>query len=111
MSTDILRKYIDIINEAKDPNLRKYVLDEIQRIHDGAAKGINMTDDIVDELGDYFNEVKRSGDPVLQKAYAHVRGFVDATAQEQRHGAAQAIAALKNAMMMDKYLGSQKKSK
>jgi hypothetical protein len=109
MSTDIFRKYIDIINEAQDfssqakalrqrriDTIREWVYQEIEEIYKGAAtKGWDMTDNIADELGDHFAQVQRSGDPVLQRAYEMVRELSDSTPEEQAAGALKAMKMLK----------------
>jgi len=54
-------------------DLRSAVLSVIQDIYNGAQAGEDMIDNVSDELGDYFNHVKRSKDQTLRKAYQLMR--------------------------------------
>lgn len=54
-------------------SIRSAVLDVLQTIYDGASAGEEMIDTVADELGDYYDEVKQSGDSELMKAYRFVR--------------------------------------
>jgi hypothetical protein len=54
-------------------NLRSAVLSVIQGIYNGAQAGEDMIDNVSDELGDYFNDVKRSKDQTLRNAYQLMR--------------------------------------
>ena len=54
--------------------LREHVREEIERIYeDAVASGEVAHDDICDELGDFFDSVKRSKDATLKQAYATAR--------------------------------------
>jgi hypothetical protein len=114
MSTEFFRKYINIINEAQDfPSqakalrqrriaaVREWVYLEIEEIYKEASKGLDMTDNIADELGDHYEQVQRSGDPVLQRAYEMVRMLSDSTPEEQAAGAATAMKMLKGQISED----------
>lgn len=59
--------------QADGSSLRSAVLDVLQSIYNGALEGEEMIDDIADELGDYFDDVKQSGDRTLIRAYRLVR--------------------------------------
>jgi len=83
--------------------LRKEVWNAIREIQTGAAAGKDMTDDILDELGDYYDDVQASGDPDLIKAYTEVRS--DAPDQPPRVQAKIALLAMNaifNAYKRDK---------
>ena len=54
-------------------DLRSDVLLVIQDIYNGAQAGEDMIDTVADELGDYFQDVKRSKDKTLRKAYQFMR--------------------------------------
>lgn len=59
--------------EGISKELRLAVYQVILDIHFGAKYGDEMIDKVTDELGDYFDDVQASGDPILQKVYAYVR--------------------------------------
>jgi len=62
------------VAEATDNSeLRDAVLSVLQNILQGAQDGHDMIDDVADELGDYFDDVKNSDDETLKKAYAFAR--------------------------------------
>lgn len=62
------------VGEATDNSeLRDAVLSVLQNILQGAQDGHDMIDDVADELGDYFDDVKNSDDETLKKAYAFAR--------------------------------------
>ena len=64
----------EAVEEAEgSDDLRSNVLAVIQKIYDGAADGKEMIDDVADELGDFYDEVKQSGDKTLMKAYSLAR--------------------------------------
>ena len=50
-------------------DLRSAVLSVLQDIYNGAQAGEDMIDTVADELGDYFQDVKRSKDTTLRQAY------------------------------------------
>lgn len=61
------------VTEGTSKELRLAVYQVILDIHFGAKYGDEMIDTVTDELGDYFDDVQASGDPILQKVYAYVR--------------------------------------
>jgi hypothetical protein len=81
---------LEPVQEGND-QVKSYVLERMKLIYQGALEGLDMTDDIASELGDYFTGVQRSGNPILKKAYAHVRDLADATPEEQATGTLEAI--------------------
>ena len=54
-------------------DLRSAVLSVLQNIYNGARAGEEMIDAVADELGDYFQDVKRSKDKALRQAYQFMR--------------------------------------
>ena len=66
------QKYKEGVAEGSD-DLRSAVLSVIRDIYNGAQAGEDMIDNVADELGDYFNDVKRSKDQTLRKAYQLMR--------------------------------------
>ncbi|CAB5214432.1 hypothetical protein UFOVP190_113 [uncultured Caudovirales phage] len=54
-------------------DLRSSVLSVIQNIYNGASAGKEMIDDVADELGQYFSQVKKCTDKPLRKAYQLMR--------------------------------------
>ena len=75
----------------KGDTLRDYVFDEIEQIYQGAITGEDMTDQIADELNDYFNAVKRSKDPLLKQAYDIALRLGSNTPDIQATGALKAL--------------------
>ena len=71
--------------------LLKSVMSEFLTIYYGALDEEDMTDHIAYNLGDFFNGVKRSRDPVLQKSYAYVRDLAEEDVDVQANGTLQAI--------------------
>ena len=61
--------------------------DAIETIADGAADGENMTDDIVDELGDFYDGVYDSNNQKLIDAYDDLRSQVDGEPNDQAEAA------------------------
>lgn len=55
----------------------------VMYIFKGAVRGEDMTDDIVDELGDFYDEVYSSGDPKLIRLYNQLRSVSDDEPQNQ----------------------------
>ena len=76
-------KIRDILREDKGPDLREIIVDILEKIYFEASGGEDMTDDITDELGDYFDQVRQSQDPELQMAYEEMRDRADAKPEEQ----------------------------
>jgi hypothetical protein len=60
------------LDEGSD-DLRSAVLSVLQDIYNGAQAGEDMIDTVADELGDYFQDVKRSKDTTLRQAYQFMR--------------------------------------
>jgi hypothetical protein len=56
---------------------KKYLKDIVMPIADGLASGEDMTDDIIDELGDLYDAVYATNDSVLIKAYDDLRSSAD----------------------------------
>jgi len=77
-----------------DVDLVKAVFYVAKEIYDGAKAGSDMTDTIVDELGDYFDDVEQSGLPKLKKAYDAMRDTVDADPSIQKRAAGDALLTL-----------------
>ena len=71
--------------------LLKSVMSEFLTIYYGALDEEDMTDHIAYNLGDFFNGVKRSRDPVLQKSYAYVRDLAEEDVDVQANGTLRAI--------------------
>jgi|688.fasta_scaffold56453_2 hypothetical protein len=56
-----------------DSDLRDNILDVLNTILQGAIDGKEMIDTVADDLGDYFQDVKRSKDKTLRQAYKLMR--------------------------------------
>ena len=69
--------------QAGKEDLRKIIVDILERIYFDASSDDDMTDVIADQLGDYYRAVKVSGDAVLKRAYADMRDTADAPPEEQ----------------------------
>ena len=61
--------------------------DAVETIADGAEGGENMTDDIVDELGDFYDGVYDSNNQKLIDAYDDLRSTVDGEPNDQAEAA------------------------
>ena len=61
--------------------------DAVETIADGAGGGENMTDDIVDELGDFYDGVYDSNNQKLIDAYDDLRSTVDGEPNDQAEAA------------------------
>jgi hypothetical protein len=72
MVEEMLASMDESVTEGSN-NLRSAVLSVIQGIYNGAQAGEDMIDNVSDELGDYFNDVKRSKDQTLRNAYQLMR--------------------------------------
>lgn len=80
------------MSESWNPaDVADHVRNCIQKIHDEASNGIDMTDYIADELNDVFSDVRRSKDGNLKKAYAMMQDAVDASPEEQASIASDAL--------------------
>ena len=71
--------------------LRDEIKDEIKLILDGAHANKDMSDDLCDELGDYYNDSDDSDDSALQQAYELVRDGIDEDSKTQALFAQQAL--------------------
>ena len=73
-------------------NLRtdKNFKDEVSYIYTETGAGNNATDDIVDEMGDFYDDVYDSNDEELITAYDNLRSQVDESPEDQ-NAAAQAL--------------------
>ena len=71
--------------------LLKSVMSEFLTIYYGALDEEDMNDHIAYNLGDFFNGVKRSRDPVLQKSYAYVRDLAVEDVDVQANGTCRVI--------------------
>ena len=65
----------------------KDFIEVVEIIADGAEGGENMTDDIVDELGDFYDGVYDSNDQELIDAYDDLRSTIDGEPNEQAEAA------------------------
>ena len=81
-------------NDAKiiKENLRidKNFKDAVSYIYTETGAGNNATDDIVDEMGDFYDDVYDSNDEELITAYDNLRSQVDESPEDQ-NAAAQAL--------------------
>ena len=68
--------------------------DAVETIADGAGDGENMTDDIVDELGDFYDGVYDSNDQKLIDAYDDLRSTVDGEPNDQAEAANKLLAVI-----------------
>ena len=74
-----------------DDDLVGMVQSTIEDILSGAQRGQDMTDNIADELGDYFDAVQNSRDETLQQAYSMVRDAADTSPEDQAQAAQSAL--------------------
>ena len=68
-------------------NPLKALADVVSKIADEAQQGTDMTDDITDELGDFYDQVRDSGDAKLIKAYEKLRMTADGAPRAQAKAA------------------------
>jgi hypothetical protein len=68
---------------------------EVMNVFKGASKGQNMTDEINDELGDYFEKISFGKDAKLKKAYLNLRGEIDGSVAKQAKYAKELLDLLK----------------
>lgn len=61
----------------KNKQLKAALVSELLEMQSRLNDGINVTDDIVDEMGDYFDDVQECGDAVIVEAYEAVRECID----------------------------------
>jgi hypothetical protein len=64
---------------------------ELLIIYYNTVEGEDMTDHIAYNLGDFFNAVRRSKDPVLKKSYSSIREYADADIDLQASAALKSI--------------------
>jgi hypothetical protein len=63
----------------------------VKDIMDGGARGENMTDAILAELGDFYTEIYDSGDTNLIRLYNQLRMSADETPDIQRYAASKLV--------------------
>ena len=88
--------------DTAEPDLsgvRQALTDEIKFIYDSAKGGQDQTDHIIDELGDLWDEIEDSGDPVALKAYEIMMDTTDTDAQTQAAAALRAVKMLEKGVM------------
>ena len=88
--------------DAADPDLssiRQALADEIKFIYDSAKDGRDQTDHIIDELGDLWDEIEESGDPVALAAYELMNGTIDTDPETQAAAALKAVKMLEKGMI------------
>ena len=70
-------------NLARDQEFK----DAVEYIYDQASDGNNMTDDITDEMGDFYDDVQSSTDKDIKDAYSELRSYIDGRPEEQAEAA------------------------
>ena len=70
-------------NLARDQGFK----DAVEYIYDQASDGNNMTDDITDEMGDFYDDVQSSTDKDIKDAYSELRRTIDGEPEEQAEAA------------------------
>jgi hypothetical protein len=63
--------------------LRAELRNIYKEMYDSASEGVDQTDHIADELGDFFDAVEESGDESIQQGYEMVRAAADTDPEEQ----------------------------
>jgi len=76
--------------------LKSNLITEFEDLIRNAAEGREIEDDIIDELGDYFDDVDICENVGIQQAYASVRDTVGEDTDVQVEAAKQAIIMLDN---------------
>ena len=76
---------------------KEYLTDTLVSIAAGLADGTDMTDDIVDELGDSYEAVYATKDAKLIKAYDDLRGTADMPISAQKKATAALLKMFKSA--------------
>jgi hypothetical protein len=76
----VLKEASDLTFTAQD---KKHFKSEVMHIYKNASQGNDMTDEINDELGDYFEKIEASKDSKLKKAYGNLRGEIDGSVTKQ----------------------------
>jgi hypothetical protein len=74
---------------------------------DGGARGENMTDTILAELGDFYTEVYNSGDTNLIRLYNQLRMSADETPDIQRYSASKLFKYLDTTNLKEEYNSDQ----
>jgi replicative DNA helicase len=77
-----------LISEAMSSSKKREMIEVVQSIYQNANDGYDQTDDIIDELGDFYNAVYRSKDDELIAAYDMLRQQSDEDVEEQAKAAA-----------------------
>ncbi len=83
------------INESLSYYDNEYLKDNVTDILAGTAKGEDMTDNIIDKLGNSSDAVYDSGDSKLIKAYDNLRDTAEAPVTAQQKAAAVLLKMLK----------------
>ena len=73
----------DMANLMSADELRKELIDDLNHLYDQAsANDFTDTDHIIDEMGDYFNDIHINGDDDVVEVYAMARDLADAEPAE-----------------------------
>ena len=76
-----LQGFIDAL-EQEDLILDDFI-EAVSTIYKNAKQGSDMTDDITDELGDFYDAIYDSNNKVLIKAYSKLRNTADESVSAQ----------------------------
>jgi len=80
------------MTEAEGGDVESIIRSELENMLGMAQSGEDITDQIADELGDYFADVQASGNKDLQKVYAFVREKLpDISPEQQAKGLQKAL--------------------
>jgi hypothetical protein len=71
--------------------LRAELRNIYKEMYDSASEGVDQTDHIADELGEFFDAVEESGDESIQQGYEMVRAAVDTDPEEQAEAIREAM--------------------
>jgi len=71
------------INISKSSDFKKDLKKDVMHIFKQASQNNDMTDEINDELGDYFELIQTSKDSKLKNAYSKLRGEIDGSVANQ----------------------------
>ena len=80
----ILGDRLNEMTEAEGGDVESIIRSELENMLGMAQSGEDITDQIADELGDYFADVQASGNKDLQKVYAFVREKLSDISPEQQ---------------------------
>ena len=83
-SASKLFKYLDTTNSTKNIKTNSDFKETVKDIMVGGARGENMTDTILAELGDFYTQIYDSGDTNLISLYNQLRMSADKTPDIQR---------------------------